>query len=34
MELFVTPAIASMFDAAIARGDGALDVAVAARVTP
>jgi 3-hydroxyisobutyrate dehydrogenase len=34
MELFVTPAIASMFDTAIARGDGALDVAVAARVAP
>lgn len=34
MELFVTPAIAAMFDAAIARGEGALDVAVAARVVP
>jgi 3-hydroxyisobutyrate dehydrogenase len=32
MELFVTPAIAAMFDAAIARGEGALDVVVAARV--
>ncbi len=32
VELFVTPAIAAMFDAAIARGDGALDVVVAARV--
>jgi 3-hydroxyisobutyrate dehydrogenase len=31
-ELFVTPAIAAMFDAAIARGEGALDVVVAARV--
>ncbi len=31
-ELFVTPAIAAMFDAAIARGEGALDMVVAARV--
>ena len=31
-ELFVMPAIAAMFDAAIARGEGALDMVVAARV--
>jgi 3-hydroxyisobutyrate dehydrogenase len=32
VELFVMPGVAAMFDAAIARGDGALDVAAAARV--
>ena len=32
MELFVMPGVAAMFDAAIARGQGALDAAVAARV--
>lgn len=32
IELFVMPGVAAMFDAAIARGEGALDVAVAARV--
>jgi 3-hydroxyisobutyrate dehydrogenase len=32
VDLFVTPAIAALFDAAIARGEGALDVVVAARV--
>jgi 3-hydroxyisobutyrate dehydrogenase len=31
-DLFVMPGVAAMFDAAIARGDGALDCAVAARV--
>lgn len=32
VELAVTPAIAALFDAAIARGEGALDVVVAARI--
>ena len=32
VELFVMPGVAAMFDAAIARGEGALDVAAAARV--
>jgi 3-hydroxyisobutyrate dehydrogenase len=32
IELFVMPGVAAMFDAAIARGEGALDVAAAARV--
>lgn len=32
MDLFVMPGVAAMFDAAIARGQGALDAAVAARV--
>ena len=32
VELFVMPGVAAMFDAAIARGEGALDCAVAARV--
>lgn len=32
VDLFVTPAIAALFDAAIARGQGALDMVVAARV--
>ncbi|MBK7264626.1 MAG: NAD(P)-dependent oxidoreductase [Rubrivivax sp.] len=31
-ELFVMPAVAAMFDAAIARGEGALDASAAARV--
>lgn len=33
VDLVVTPAIAALFDAAIARGEGALDVVAAARVT-
>lgn len=32
IELFVMPGVAAMFDAAIARGEGALDAAAAARV--
>ena len=32
VDLFVMPAVAAMFDAAIARGEGALDVAAAARM--
>jgi len=32
VELFVMPGVAAMFDAAIARGEGALDAAAAARV--
>lgn len=32
VDLYVTPAIAALFDAAIARGQGALDMVVAARV--
>ena len=32
VDLFVMPGVAAMFDAAIARGEGALDVAAAARV--
>lgn len=32
VELFVTPGVAAMFDAAIARGEGALDAAAAARM--
>ena len=32
VELFVMPAVAAMFDAAIARGEGALDAAAAARM--
>jgi 3-hydroxyisobutyrate dehydrogenase len=32
IELFVMPGVAAMFDAAIARGEGALDVAAAARI--
>lgn len=32
MDLFVMPAVAAMFDAAIARGEGALDASAAARV--
>jgi 3-hydroxyisobutyrate dehydrogenase len=32
MDLFVMPGVAAMFDAAIARGEGALDAAAAARV--
>ena len=32
LELFVMPGVAAMYDAAIARGEGALDSAVAARV--
>lgn len=32
MELFVLPGVAAMFDAAIARGEGALDAGAAARV--
>ena len=31
VELFMMPALAAMFDAAIARGEGALDCAAAAR---
>jgi hypothetical protein len=31
VELFVMPGVAAMFDAAIARGEGALDAAAAAR---
>jgi len=34
VELFVMPGVAAMFDAAIARGEGALDAAAAARVPP
>ena len=33
VELFVMPGVAAMFDAAIARGEGALDAAAAARMT-
>ena len=32
VDLFVMPGVAAMFDAAIARGEGALDVAAAARI--
>jgi 3-hydroxyisobutyrate dehydrogenase len=32
MELFVVPAVAALYDAAIARGEGALDSAAAARI--
>ena len=32
MELFVLPVVAAMFDAAIARGEGAPDAGAAARV--
>jgi len=32
VDLFVMPAVAALFDAAIARGEGALDVAAAARI--
>ena len=32
IDLFVMPGVAAMFDAAIARGEGALDAAAAARV--
>lgn len=32
VDLFVMPGVAAMFDAAIARGDGALDAAAAARI--
>ena len=32
VELFVMPAVAAMFDAAIARGEGALDAASAVRM--
>jgi len=32
VDLFVMPAVAAMLDAAIARGEGALDVAAAARI--
>jgi 3-hydroxyisobutyrate dehydrogenase len=32
VDLLVMPAVAAMFDAAIARGEGALDVAAAARI--
>ena len=31
VDLFVMPGVAAMFDAAIARGEGALDAAAAAR---
>jgi len=31
VDLFVMPAVAAMFDAAIARGEGTLDCAAAAR---
>lgn len=34
MELFVMPGVAAMFDAAIARGEGALDAVAAARIAP
>ena len=34
VELFVMPGVAAMYDAAIARGEGALDSAAAARVPP
>jgi 3-hydroxyisobutyrate dehydrogenase len=32
VDLFVMPGVAAMFDAAIARGEGALDVTAAARM--
>jgi hypothetical protein len=32
VDLLVMPAVAAMFDAAIARGEGALDAAAAARM--
>jgi 3-hydroxyisobutyrate dehydrogenase len=32
MDLYVMPGVAAMYDAAIARGEGALDSAAAARV--
>ena len=32
VDLFVMPGVATMFDAAIARGEGALDSVIAARV--
>lgn len=34
VDLFVMPGVAAMFDAAIARGEGALDAAAAARLPP
>lgn len=34
VDLFVMPGVAAMFDAAIARGEGALDAVAAARVSP
>lgn len=34
VDLFVMPGVAAMFDAAIARGEGALDASAAARIAP